>query len=74
MKDSEAIVLDYEKGKGRHKGRMGALVCRDLITGEEFRIGTGFTDAPAIGSKVTYTYQELTLGNKPRFPVFLRMA
>jgi DNA ligase-1 len=56
---------------------MGALVCQDCVTGEEFRIGTGFSDAqrenpPKINSTVTYAYQELTDSKKPRFPVFLR--
>jgi DNA ligase-1 len=77
FKDSEAVVLAYEKGKGKHKGRMGALICKDVITGEEFKVGTGFTDAqrndpPKLGDKITYAYQELTESNKPRFPVFLR--
>jgi DNA ligase-1 len=75
--DAEAMVLDYEKGKGRHKGRMGALVCRDCKTGVEFKVGTGFTDAqrnnpPTIGCIITYRFQELTDGGKPRFPAFVR--
>jgi DNA ligase-1 len=75
--DAEATVLDYEKGKGRHKGRMGALYCKDKTTGAEFKVGTGFTDAlrnnpPAIGSVITYRFQELTDGGKPRFPAFVR--
>ena len=75
--DAEAIVVDYEKGKGRHKGRMGALICKDRTTGVEFKVGTGFTDAqrtnpPAIGSVITYRFQELTDGGKPRFPAFVR--
>jgi DNA ligase-1 len=77
FKDSECIVLDYEKGRGRHAGRMGALICRDIKTGVEFKIGTGFTDAsrnhpPLVGSIITYRFQELTDGGKPRFPSFIR--
>lgn len=58
--DSEAVVIDYEKGKGRHKGRLGALICMSngavfkvgdgttsfaLSKGTVFKVGTGFTDA-----------------------------
>ena len=77
--DTEAIVLDYTKGRGRHKGRIGALVCKDCETEVEFKVGTGLSDAmrnnpPAIGTKITYRFQELTDGGKPRFPSFVRVA
>ena len=29
FKDAEAIVLNYEDGKGKHKGLMGALKVKD---------------------------------------------
>lgn len=46
--------------------------------GTVFCIGTGFSDRdrenpPAIGSVVTYRYQELTHKGVPRFPAFLRV-
>lgn len=75
FQDSEVTVVDYEKGKGKHKGRMGALVVR-LPSGVEFSVGSGFTDKerenpPAIGSKVTVKYQELTKDGVPRFPTYI---
>lgn len=74
--DAEATVLAHLPGKGRHRGRLGALEVIDAA-GRRFRIGSGFTDAqraapPAIGAVVTYRYRELTPRGQPRFPVFLR--
>ena len=37
-------IEDLYKGKGKHTGRMGALVCR-LRSGKTFKVGTGFSDA-----------------------------
>ncbi len=73
--DSEAIVVDIQAGKGRHKGRMGALVV-ELPNSKQFKIGTGFSDSdrespPPINSIVTFRYQELTNGGIPRFPSFV---
>lgn len=86
--DAEAIVVAHEPGKGKHAGRLGALRCRMVpspdglqspIAAYEklFSIGTGFSDAerespPAVGSTVTYRYQELTNDGLPRFPSFVR--
>ncbi len=74
--DAEATVLAHLPGKGRHRGRLGALEVVDAA-GRRFRIGSGLTDAqraapPAIGAVVTYRYRELTPRGQPRFPVFLR--
>lgn len=74
--DAGALVIGHSAGKGRHKGTLGALIVR-LPDGTEFNVGTGFTDAqrkapPAVGSSVTFRYQELTDGGVPRFPSFLR--
>lgn len=74
--DAEATVTAHEPGKGKHKGRLGALVCV-ADNGATFAIGTGFSDAeratpPAIGSRVTYKYQELTDAGVPRFPIYAR--
>jgi len=73
--DSEARVVAHEGGKGRHKGRLGAVVA-ELPGGKRFNIGTGFSDKqrenpPAVGSTVTFKYQELTKDGIPRFPVFV---
>jgi len=75
--DAEAVVLEHLPGAGRHKGRLGALLVQ-LPDGTQFSVGTGFTDAqrempPAVGSIITFRYQELTDGGVPRFPTFVRV-
>ncbi|MDQ7989680.1 MAG: DNA ligase [Candidatus Dactylopiibacterium sp.] len=75
--DAEARVVAHLPGKGRHAGRMGALLV-EAPDGRRFRIGTGFTDAqraspPAPGSLVTYRYHALTRHGLPRTPSFLRV-
>ncbi len=75
--DAEARVLEYLPGTGKHKGRMGALSV-ELNDGTKFAIGTGFSDKerenpPAIGSIVTFRYQELTDKGVPRFPSYVRL-
>ncbi len=77
FQDAEARVVDHVAGKGRHKGRMGALAV-ELPDGTNFSVGTGFSDAqrnspPPIGSVITFRFQELTDGGVPRFPSFVRV-
>lgn len=77
MLDAEAEVLAHLPGEGKHEGRLGALRCR-LDSGVEFNVGTGFTDAereapPAVGARVTISYQELSRKGVPRFPAFMRV-
>jgi len=76
--DAEAVVLDHQPGRGKHKGKLGALVVQ-LEDGTEFSVGTGFSDAeradpPPVGSTITFRYQELTDGGVPRFPSFARVS
>lgn len=76
--DAEATVVAIQDGKGKHKGRMGALVV-ELPDGTQFSVGTGFSDKerenpPEVGALVTFRYQELTDGGVPRFPSFVRRA
>lgn len=76
--DAEAVVVGHSRGKGKHKGRAGALRVQ-LADGTEFSVGTGLSDAdrrepPAVGSTITFRYQELTEAGVPRFPSFLRVA
>ncbi len=77
--DAEAEIIGIEPGKGRHKGRMGALLVR-LPSGKEFSVGTGFSDKqrenpPCVGLRVTIKYQELIpTSGIPRFPVFMKIA
>ena len=73
--DTEARVLAHVPGLGRHKGRLGALLV-ELPDGTQFNVGTGFSDAererpPAIGSIITFRYQELSTGGVPRFPSYV---
>lgn len=77
VQDAEAVVVGHEPGQGRHAGRLGALKVR-TEDGQEFLLGTGFTDAqrahpPAKGTVVTYTYQGTTAQGVPRFASFLRV-
>ncbi len=73
--DAEAKVTGYLPGKGKHRGRVGAL---QVVTpkGVAFQVGTGLTDKdrespPKVGSVITYRYQELTDAGVPRFPTFV---
>ncbi|MDF2693181.1 MAG: ligase [Labilithrix sp.] len=73
--DAEARVVAHAAGAGKHKGRLGALVV-ELADGTRFNVGTGFSDAerespPAVGSIVTFRYQELSDAGVPRFPSFV---
>ena len=77
LQDAEAKVIGYVAGKGRFTGVVGALEM-ETANGKHFRIGTGLSQAvrqqpPAIGSTVTYRYQELTGNGLPRFPRFWRL-
>jgi DNA ligase-1 len=73
--DAEARVIDHAPGTGKHKGRLGALVC-ELADGVTFNVGTGFSDRereapPAIGALITFRYQELSNDGVPRFPSYV---
>lgn len=60
---------------------LGSITCRDLKSGVEFEIGTGFTAdqrrllwigrAKLKGRIAKYKYQPVGVKDKPRFPVFL---
>jgi DNA ligase-1 len=76
FQDAEARVVGHEPGKGRHKGRLGALLV-EMGNGKRFAVGTGFSDAqrsnpPPVGSVIMYRFQELSEGGIPRFPTFVR--
>lgn len=77
--DDEALITDYEAGKGKYNGMIGSLVCV-LRNGGRFKVGSGLTDyqrshssAPKIGSVITFKYFELSADGIPRFPTFLRV-
>lgn len=83
--DGTALVTGQDEGEGKHKGRMGALICIDDETGVCFRIGTGFTDAErqewwdgtlgrgsGLGTvKIRWRAMERTRDNIPRHPAFV---
>jgi DNA ligase-1 len=76
--DAEATVLEHQQGQGKFRGLMGALVV-ELADGTRFSVGTGFSDReranpPAVGSVITFRYQELSKDGVPRFPSFVRVA
>ncbi len=78
ISDAEAEVVAHIPGKGKYAGVLGALEVK-TDDGLRFRLGTGFSDEqrktpPPVGSKVTYTYRDLTPSGKPRFAAFLRVA
>ena len=85
--DSHKIASDstphdptYTKYKV-HTKELGALTVKDLHTGIQFNIGTGFTEEQRKllwkerdtlpGKIVKYKYQKTGVKVKPRFPVFL---
>lgn len=79
MKDSECKIISINEGKGRFKGIMGSITCKDIFTNKTFKIGSGFDmnmrkNPPKIGVIITYRFQNLTNDNKPRFPVFMRIT
>lgn len=75
--DEEARVVAHLPGKGKHAGRLGALLL-EMPNGQRFALGTGFTDAqreapPPVGSVVTYRYRDHTPKGLPKFAAFLRV-
>lgn len=62
-------------------GTLGALQVRDLVTGIEFEIGSGFdaqmrqdlwnAQGNTLGATVKYKYFAVGVKDKPRFPIFL---
>jgi len=74
LQSSEAEVIGYEQGEGKHANRVGALITK--FAGQVFKLGTGLTNEerenpPAVGSIVTFSFFELTDGGKPRFASFI---
>mgnify|MGYP002682405782 CR=1 FL=1 len=73
--DTEARVVAHLPGKGRHAGRLGALLV-ETPSGQRFRLGAGFSDAdrerpPPVGSWVTYRFRGTHDGGLPRFASFV---
>ena len=77
LPDEDARVVGYLPGKGRHAGRLGALLL-EMPNGQRFALGTGLTDAHRttpvpVGAWVTYRYRDRTPSGLPRFASFLRV-
>ncbi|MCO5355393.1 DNA ligase [Acidovorax kalamii] len=75
--DTEALVVGHLPGKGKHAGRLGALLL-EMPSGQRFRLGAGLSDAdradpPPIGSWVTYRFRGTHDGGLPRFASFVRV-
>lgn len=75
--DTEARVVGHLPGKGKHAGRLGALLV-EMPTGQRFRLGTGLSDAerdapPPTGSWVTYRFRGTHGSGLPRFASFVRV-
>lgn len=76
--DAEASVLKHIEGKGKYKGKLGALVVKNEA-GDVFKIGSGFSDIerdspPDIGTLITYRHSGFTQSGLPRFATFLRRS
>ena len=70
-------MVAHVPGKGKHAGRMGALLV-EMPSGQQFRLGAGFSDAqrvdpPPVGSWVTYRFRGTHDGGLPRFASFVRV-
>lgn len=75
--DTEARVVGHLPGKGKHAGRLGALLV-EMPSGQRFKLGTGLSDAeradpPPIGSWVTYRFRGTHDSGLPRFASFVRV-
>lgn len=74
IKIDDVRVIGWEKGEGKHLGRMGALVT------EKGKVGTGFSDKEReeyteeyiLGKVIEVSCMELTPQGKFRFPKFVR--
>lgn len=75
--DSEAKVIAHLEGKGKYKGKMGALIVT-TVEGITFKIGTGFNDQqrmtpPPVGCIITFKYFGKSQKGVPRFASFMRV-
>jgi len=62
-------------------GTLGAVIVRDIVTGVEFSIGSGFNDELRqeiwnnqdnyVGKIITYKHFPIGVVNKPRLPIFI---
>lgn len=86
--NNEAVINELgrshrssHKANKEGKGRMGKLRCRDMVTGIEFKVGTGFDAAEreyyweqqkqVVGRIIKYKSFPIGVKTKPRQPVYL---
>ena len=78
MMDTEAILQGYEAGKGKYVGKIGSYIMQ-MPTGKKFKLSgmsdelREYSNAPEVGTVITYNYNELTTHRLPRFPRFSRI-
>lgn len=70
----ECTLVEYQDGKGKHLGCVGAFICE--WQGKIIKLGTGLSDddrinPPDIGSILTFSFFELTNSGLPRFPTYI---
>jgi DNA ligase-1 len=68
--NAKATVTGYTPGKGKHTGRVGAIICR-TAAGIIFKVGTGLSEdlrerPPRIGREISYQFRGLTRYGVPR--------
>lgn len=77
FEDAEARVIGHLAGKGKYRGKLGALLV-ETARGLRFKLGAGLSDAeradpPPIGAWVSYRFRDLNPSGVPRFASFLRI-
>lgn len=83
--DAECKIVDFSRGKGRIRGKVGAIICEALMDknsgikgGVIFRIGSGLSDEmrenpPKIGTIITYKFSGVSKNGIPKHTRFLRI-
>lgn len=77
--DMEAVIIGHIPGKGRHLGRLGALLVQLMKNPHiTFKIGTGLSDSerdrpPPIGTCITFKYYGFYNSGIPKFPSYIRI-
>jgi len=73
LQDSEGIVIEHKKGRGKNVGKIGALILR-LRNGKKMGLGgldnKRKNNPPEIGTIVRFKFSGFTSGGLPRFASF----
>ncbi|MCJ2376659.1 DNA ligase [Vibrio sp. ZSDZ34] len=75
--DAEGVVVGYKAGKGKHHGKMGAILV-EIEEGIRFYIGSGFNEderklPPKIGEVITFRHNGWTINGIPKFARYHRV-